>query len=107
MLVIVRPPGPAFHDAISTNPDRDRIDLSRGDAQHAAFCAALEAAGLTLLRLRVEPELPDATFVSDTLVALAPAGLASAIGAATVVVARPARASRRPEVDSVLTAALA
>jgi dimethylargininase len=106
MLVIVRPPGPAFHDAISTNPDRGRIDISRGDAQHAAFCAALEDAGLTVLRLPVEPDLPDATFVSDTLVALAPAVSAALGGAVTVVVARPARASRRPEVGSVLAAAL-
>jgi dimethylargininase len=104
MLVIVRPPGPAFRDAISTNPDRRRIDISRVQAQHAAFCAALESAGLSLLRLAEEPDLPDATFVSDTLVALAPA-LPDRLP--TVVAARPAVASRRPEVDSVLRAALA
>ena len=99
MLVIVRPPGPAFHDAISTNPDRHRIDVSRVHAQHAAFCSALEDAGLPLLRLPEEPDLPDATFVSDTLVALAPL---LPDRSRVVVVARPARASRRPEVESVL-----
>jgi dimethylargininase len=104
MLVIVRPPGPAFHDAISTNPGRDRIDVSRVEAQHAAFCAALEASGLTLLRLPAEPDLPDATFVSDTLLALAPLRPDRPL---IVVVARPAVASRRPEVESVLRAALA
>jgi dimethylargininase len=104
MLVIVRSPGPAFRDAISTNPDRHRIDISRVQAQHAAFCAALQSAGLSLLRLAEEPDLPDATFVSDTLVALAPA-LPDRLP--TVVAARPAVASRRPEVDSVLRAALA
>jgi dimethylargininase len=104
MLVIVRPPGPAFHDAISTHPDRHLIDVSRVHAQHVAFCAALEDAGLPLLRLREEPDLPDATFVSDTLVALAPV---LPEGLPVVVVARPAVASRRPEVDSVLRAALA
>jgi len=104
MLVIVRPPGPAFHDAISTHPDRGRIDVSRVLAQHAAFCAALEDSGLSLRRLPEEPDLPDATFVSDTLVALAPVQPG---GRLVVVVARPAVASRRPEVDSVLRAALA
>jgi dimethylargininase len=104
MLVIVRPPGPAYRDAISTHPDRDRIDVSRVHAQHAAFCAALEDAGLSLLRLPEEPDLPDATFVSDTLVALAPV-LPGRLP--MVVVARPAVASRRPEVDSVLRAARA
>jgi dimethylargininase len=103
MLVIVRPPGPAFHDAISTHPDRDRIDVSRVDAQHATFCAALEDAGLSLLHLPEEPDLPDATFVSDTLVALAPVRPG---GPPVVVVARPAVGSRRPEVESVLRAAL-
>jgi dimethylargininase len=104
MLVIVRPPGPAFHDAISTHPDRHLIDVSRVHAQHAAFCAALEDAGLSLLRLPEEPDLPDATFVSDTLVALSPV---LPDRSPAVVVARPAVASRRPEVDSVLRAALA
>ena len=103
MLVIVRPPGTAFRDAISTHPDRDLIDVSRARAQHAAFCSALEEAGLPLLRLPEESDLPDATFVSDSLVALAP--LLPDRGP-VVVVARPAVASRRLEVDSVLRAAL-
>jgi dimethylargininase len=103
MLVIVRPPGPAFRDAISNHPDHHRIDVSRARAQHAAFCAALEVAGLPLLRLPEEPDLPDATFVSDTLVALAPV---LPDRSPVVVVARPAVASRRPEVDSVLRAAI-
>ena len=92
MLVIVRPPGAAFRDAISNHPDRNRIDVSRARVQHAAFCAALEDAGLPLLRLPEEPDLPDATFVSDTLVALAsPLPDRSPV----VVVARPAVASYR------------
>jgi len=103
MLVIVRPPGPAFRDAISMHPDRDRIDVARAREQHAAFGAALEAAGLPLLRLAEEPTLPDATFVSDTLVALAPVG---GDRAAVAVVARPAMAARREEVASVFEAAL-
>jgi dimethylargininase len=103
MLVIVRPPGPAFRDAISNHPDRHRIDVSRAQLQHAAFCAALEAAGLSLLRLPEEPDLPDATFVSDSLVALAPV---MPERQPAVVVARPALASRRLEVESVLRASL-
>jgi dimethylargininase len=104
MLVIVRPLGRAFRDAISTHPDRGRIRVSRAQAQHAAFCAALEGAGLPLLRLPGEPDLPDATFVSDVLVALAPVAPEKP---PVVVVARPAVPSRRLEVDSVLRAALA
>jgi dimethylargininase len=104
MLVIVRPPGLAFRDAISTHPERDRIDVSRARAQHAAFCEALDDAGVRLLRLAAEPEIADATFVSDTLVALAPNSRGQP---PVLVVARPAVPSRRPEVQSVLQAALA
>jgi dimethylargininase len=104
VLVIVRPPGAAFRDAISNHPDHHRIDVVQARAQHAAFCAALEDAGLPLLRLPDEPDLPDATFVSDSLVVLVtPLPDRSPI----VVVARPAVASRRTEVESVLRAALA
>ena len=104
MLVIVRPPGSAFRGAISTHPNRHEIDVSRARVQHASFCAAIEEAGLPLLRLPEVPDLPDATFVSDTLVALAPV-LPDRLP--TVVVARPALPSRRPEVDTVFRAALA
>jgi dimethylargininase len=103
MLVIVRPPGAAFHDAISNHPYHHRIDFARARAEHVAFCEALEAAGLPLLRLPEELGMPDSTFVSDTLVALAPVLPGQP---PVVVVARPAVASRRLEVDSVLWAAL-
>lgn len=104
MRCIVRPPGAAFRDAVSTHPERDRIDVARGARQHAAFVAALEAAGVAVTRLDPDPELPDATFVSDTLVALPrPQGG----GAALMVVARPALAARRAEVASVLACATA
>jgi dimethylargininase len=103
MTVVVRPPGTAFRDAISNHPDHDRIDVGRARAEHAAFCEALETAGLTLLRLPEEPDLPDATFVSDTLVGLAPLLPGRP---PVVVVARPAVASRRLEVESVLRASL-
>jgi dimethylargininase len=103
MLVIVRPPGNAFTEAISSHPDHGRIDVERARAQHAAFRATLATAGLPLLPLPDEPDLPDATFVSDVLVALAPVG---GEGVPVVVVARPAIAARRAEVESVVAAAL-
>lgn len=103
MLVIVRPPGSAFVDAVSTHPDRGQIDVPRARSQHEAFCAALETAGIPLLRLPELPGLPDATFVSDTLVALPPL----APGRPRVlVVTRPALATRQGEVESVVVAAL-
>jgi dimethylargininase len=58
---------------------------------------------VSLLCLPDERDLPDATFVSDSLVALAPLVLDRP---PVVLVARPALASRRLEVESVLRAAL-
>ncbi len=104
MKVIVRPPSDRFVAAISTHPERNRIDPRRAVAQHAAFCAALEAAGVDLVRLPAEPELPDATFVSDVLLALPPAGRPGD-PTALLVATRPGAQPRRPEVEGVLRAA--
>ena len=100
MRVIVREPSAALTDALSTHAERDRIDAVRAVAQHRAFVAALSAAGLDLVELPPEPALPDATFVSDTLVALPRSGDPGG-PAALLVVTRPGALSRRGEVASV------
>jgi dimethylargininase len=100
MHVIVREPSPAFRQAISNHPERERIDPDRAVAQHRRFVAALSEAGLDVVALPPEPALPDATFVSDTIIALPPAGEPDG-PAALLVVARPGAISRRGEVASV------
>ena len=104
MHVLVREPSAAFCDAISAHPERDRIDVERAIRQHAAFVSALSAAGLDVLSLPPEPALPDATFVSDVLLALPRADQPDG-PTATLVVARPGAAARRGEVASVVAAA--
>ena len=100
MHVIVREPSAAFTNALSTHAERDRIDAARAVAQHRAFVAALSAAGLDLVELPPEPALPDATFVSDTLIALPGAGDPEG-STALLIVTRPGALSRRGEVASV------
>ncbi len=100
MRVIVREPSAAFRDALSTHEERGRIDAARAIAQHRAFVAALSAAGLDLVELPPEPALPDATFISDTLIALPRAGDPDG-STALLVVTRPGALSRRGEVASV------
>ncbi len=104
MRVIVREPSEAFRDALSSHPERHRIDPARAIAQHRAFVAALSAAGLELVPLAPEPTLPDAPFVSDTLIALR---AAAELDGPTrlLVVGRPGAASRRGEVASVVARA--
>jgi dimethylargininase len=96
--VIVRPPTEAFSRALSSHPDRGLIDPDRASWQHRRFVAALEEARIDVVVLPPEPDLPDAAFVSDTMVALADPGRASP---GVIVMTRPGAPSRRREVASV------
>ncbi len=104
MHVIVREPSPALRQALSSHPEHDRIEPELAVAQHRRFVAALSAAGLHVVALPPEPELPDATFVSDTLIAL-PRADDPGGPAAVLVVSRPGAISRRGEVASVVARA--
>jgi dimethylargininase len=102
--VIVRPPGEAFRRALSEHPGRETIDPAAAGRQHEAFVAALRAAGVTLVEMPADDELPDACFVSDVLITLPRAGDPG--GAAAVAVAtRPGAPTRRPEVAAVVETA--
>jgi len=99
--VIVRPPGEAFRRALSEHPDKASIDPQAARRQHAGFVAALHEAGVEVVVLPADDELPDACFVSDVLLTLPRAGDAG--GPAVVAIAtRPGAPSRRPEVTAVL-----
>jgi len=64
---IVRPPAANFVDALTTQ-QLGAPDYQRALRQHAAYCEALTACGLTLTRLKADGNFPDATFVEDTAV---------------------------------------
>ena len=102
MRLIMRPPSAALRQALSEHPERDRIDPVRALRQHVAYVEAIEAAGVQVMRLPAEPQMPDACFTWDTVLAFPPAN-----GGATVLVvaARPGDPSRRLEVASVLACA--
>ncbi len=104
MNVIVRPPGAAFQHALSEHAERDAIDVAHAREQHVAFAAALRAAGVKLVEMPADDELPDACFVSDVLITLPRAGDPGG-PAALAVATRPGAPSRRPEVASVLDTA--
>ena len=90
---IVRPPGPGFAQGLTTSelgPPTYELALE----QHAAYCAALEACGLSLIRLEADERYPDSTFVEDTAI------LAERCAIAT----RPGAPSRQGEVAGVRAA---
>jgi dimethylargininase len=100
--LIMRPPGEALRRALSQHPERDRIDPPRAVREHAAYTRAIQATGVGVTMLPAEPELPDACFTWDTVLAFArPTGGSTVL----LVAARPGEGSRRPEVASVLKCA--
>ena len=77
-----------------THLTRQPIDLELARQQHAQYERALRQAGLEVIRLPPEDELPDSVFVEDTAVVLDD----------IAVLTRPGAAKRRHEVESVRTA---
>lgn len=103
--VIVRPPGAAFRNAMSTFGGYTDLDPRRAGREHARFVREVAAAGVRVIALPRARGLPDATFVSDVVLVL-PTLPGRGAGAPLVVVARPGEAARRPEVASVEAAVL-
>jgi dimethylargininase len=77
-----------------THLARSPIDVALAGRQHAAYEAALRAAGCTVVRMPPEPDRPDSVFVEDTAVVLDE----------LAVVTRPGAPSRRGETASTAAA---
>ena len=90
---IVRPPGASFLQGLTT-VDLGAPDLALARSQHAAYCEALAACGLSLTWLPADERYPDSTFVEDTAV-LTPRG---------AVLTRPGAASRAGEAAAIAPA---
>ena len=77
---IVRPPAGNFSEGL-TSANLGAPDLAIALAQHKAYCAALEACGLDVLRLPPDLGHPDSTFVEDTAVLTAGGAILARQGA--------------------------
>ncbi|KPF66934.1 hypothetical protein IP88_12550 [alpha proteobacterium AAP81b] len=80
-----------MRDCELTHIDRAAIDLARAEAQHAAYRAALAAAGATVSVLPALADFPDSCFVEDTAVILPE----------VVIRTRPGALSRQGEVARI------
>lgn len=89
--VILRAPSPRMADGERTHLDRAPIDMALAHAQHAAYGAALTAAGGRVQVLAADEALADCAFVEDVAVILPELSL----------VCRPGAPSRRPEATQV------
>jgi dimethylargininase len=98
----MRPPSEAMRRALSSHPERDRIDPVRAAGQHARYVAALITAGVDVHLLPADPQLPDACFTWDTVLAFAGPGAGET---ALLVACRPGEPARRNEVAPVFACA--
>ena len=91
IVAITRPVSVSIADCQLTHLPRQRIDLERARAQHAAYESCLQSLGARIERVGAEPGLPDAVFIEDTAVVLE----------RLAVIARPGAVSRRAETVEV------
>jgi dimethylargininase len=87
---IVRPPASNFAEGL-TSVNLGAPDFNLALAQHERYCAALEEAGLELIRLPADPLHPDSTFVEDTAI----------LTERVAILTRPGAESRLGEVEAI------
>lgn len=88
---IVREPGANFSRGLTTLATQEGPNVAAALEQHAAYCRALAACGLTVTIMPADEQFPDGTFVEDTFV------IADRVAIAT----RPGARTRLGEVDAV------
>jgi dimethylargininase len=93
-IALTRPVPASINDCEISFIGRERIDLARARAQHAAYERALEGVGCVVERLGTEDALPDSVFIEDTAV----------VFDELAVVTHPGAESRRAEVAGVAAA---
>jgi dimethylargininase len=89
-IAYTRAVSPALSACALTHIDRTPIDVTRAEAQHAAYEQALRKAGCTIHRLPPLPDAPDGVFVEDTAIVLGE----------HVIITRPGAAARADETAS-------
>jgi dimethylargininase len=82
-VAITHVPSPRMADCELTFVARQPINYSTALAQHRGYCAALRSAGIDVVTLDVNRELPDCVFVEDTAIVLDELAVLCSMGAAS------------------------
>ncbi len=88
---LVRLPSRTLADCELLHVERQALDFAIAREQHAQYVTALEEAGVEVTALAEEPDLPDASFVEDTVVVLDE----------VAILCRPGTGSRAAEVERI------
>ena len=86
-IIFVRPPGNSYANCVSSNPERDKIDVTLAKAQHREYVSSIKESGVKVFELPVLETFPDSVFAYD------PAFL----GKETCVIGKFGEKSRRGE----------
>jgi dimethylargininase len=81
LTAITRAPSATMQSCELTFLSRETIDIDRARGQHAAYRAALTAAGAEVVVLPALDDLPDSAFVEDTAIVLDSVAIVSTMGA--------------------------
>lgn len=100
MIAITHVPSPAMENCELTFVARRPIDYSRALEQHRGYCNTLRAAGIEVVTLDVNRNLPDCVFVEDTAIVLNELAVLCSMGAAS---RRPEPAGIEPELRKCRT----
>ena len=90
--VFVRPPGKSYARCVSSNPERDTIDVTLAKEQHVEYVSVLKESEVNVFELPVLEEFPDSVFAYDP-------GL---LGKETCVIGRFGQTSRRGEESALV-----
>lgn len=91
LTAITRQVSPSINQCVLSFHERQPIDIKMAIDQHTAYEQLLSELGVRVVRLAVEPDLPDAVFVEDPAVVVDEVAVISRMGATT----------RRPEARSL------
>jgi dimethylargininase len=94
LIALTRPVSSSINACELTFHDQQPIDVIKAAEQHHAYEDCLRSLGVEVIRLPVEPDLPDAVFVEDAAVVVDEIAIIPLMGAA----------SRRPETVSLAAA---
>jgi dimethylargininase len=94
MRALMRGVPASFPRALAATVPESPIDVELAREQHAAYRAALEAAGIGVTVIPADEACPDCCFVEDTAV----------VAGGVALVTRPGAPSRRSEVDPIAAA---
>jgi len=64
-VVLVRPPSNAYEHCISSNPEKNSIDVQLAKVQHQSYISILKENDITVLELLACEKYPDSVFMQD------------------------------------------